>query len=82
MARGGDADAVGRMLLELATADAATAAAALEGLARGWPKGKVAAFDAVDAEALERLLAKATQDFFTILQGSVYDTSLQYTNLY
>ena len=35
-----------------------------------------------EAEETERLLAKATQDFFTILQGSVYDTSLQYTNLY
>ncbi len=72
VARGGDAEAVGRTLVALAKADAATAAAALQGLSRGWPKGKAAAFDAATEEAIvalvDRLPASSQGELVTLVQ--------------
>jgi len=72
VARGGDADAVGRTLIALATADPATAAATLEGLARGWPKGKAATFDEATEEAIvalvDRLPASSQGQLVTLVQ--------------
>lgn len=50
VARGADAAAVGRAIVQLRDASPAVAAAALTGMARGWPKGTAAALGP-DAEA-------------------------------
>ena len=72
VAREGDAEAVGRTLVKLAEADAATATAALEGLSRGWPKGKAATFDAATEEAIvalvDRLPASSQGQLVTLVQ--------------
>ena len=72
VAREGDAEAVGRTLVTLAKADAATAAATLEGLARGWPKGKAASFDQATEEAIvalvDRLPASSQGQLVTLVQ--------------
>ncbi len=56
VARGGDAPAVSGLVARLASAKPETAAAALTGLARGWPNGTRIEFDAAGREALVALV--------------------------
>jgi hypothetical protein len=56
VARGGDGPAVSGLVGRLATAKPETAAAALTGLARGWPNGRRIEFDAAGREALVTLV--------------------------
>ena len=56
VARGGDAAAVSGLVTRLVSAKPETAAAALTGLARGWPNGRRIEFDSAGREALGRLV--------------------------
>jgi uncharacterized protein len=56
VARGGDGPAVSGLVGRLAAAKPETAAAALTGLARGWPNGRRIEFDAAGREALVTLV--------------------------
>ncbi len=57
VARGGDGQAVAAVVAQLPKKNPNTAAAALTGLARGWPNGKAIAFDAEAKAALGTLVA-------------------------
>ncbi|MFM7205805.1 MAG: PVC-type heme-binding CxxCH protein, partial [Planctomycetaceae bacterium] len=56
VARGGDAPAISELVARLTSAKPETAAAALTGLARGWPNGRRIEFDAAGREALVALV--------------------------
>ena len=56
VARGGDAAAVSSLVARLTSAQPDTAAAALTGLARGWPNGRRIEFDAAGRGALVHLV--------------------------
>ena len=72
VARGGDADTLSAVLVEASRADAATATATLEGLARGWPRGRQAELSAAAEEAIvalvDRLPASAQGQLVTLVQ--------------
>lgn len=55
-ARGGPAESVGRLLTALAGGNGGVAEVAVEGLAKGWPKGRTAALDDGGEKALPALL--------------------------
>jgi putative membrane-bound dehydrogenase-like protein len=57
VARGGDAQTVAALVTRLTIAHPETAAAALTGLARGWPNGRPIEFDAAARAALGKLVA-------------------------
>jgi hypothetical protein len=72
VARGADAAAVGTALVQLRDAQSEVAAAALAGMARGWPKGTAAALGA-DAEAavaslIDTLPAASQGQLVTLVQ--------------
>ena len=77
VARGGDAAQLGVILVGLADADPETAAVVVEGLARGWPKGKQAALDARAEAAIvmlvERLPPGAQGQLVTLVQHAGSD---------
>ncbi|MFM7248493.1 MAG: PVC-type heme-binding CxxCH protein [Planctomycetaceae bacterium] len=72
VARGGDVGALARTLVAAARADGATAAATVEGLARGWPRGRAAALppeaEAAVVALVERLPAAAQGQLVSLVQ--------------
>ena len=72
VARGADARAVGAALVKLCDAEPAVAAAALLGLARGWPKGTAAALgpdaDAALGVLVEKLPSSVQGQLVTLAQ--------------
>jgi putative membrane-bound dehydrogenase-like protein len=72
VARGGDAAAVATLIRQAATAEPVMGAAVIVGLARGWPRGKAAGFDAATEAAIgtlaERLPAAAQGQLVTLAQ--------------
>ncbi len=84
VARGADAQAVAATLVRLVDAPTAEAAAALSGMARGWPKGTAAslgpAAEAAIAELVEKLPPGSQGQLVTLVQhtGSrVLDTQIE-----
>ena len=67
VARGADGAAVAAILVKLPDAAQATAAAALSGFARGWPKGTAAAF----GEDADRALVRLAESLPADVQGQV-----------
>ena len=72
VARGGDAASLTEVLVEASRADGAAAGAALEGLARGWPKRRKAELSPAAEEAIlalvERLPASAQGQLVSLVQ--------------
>ena len=77
VARGGDAATVSSLVTRLADSRPETAAAALAGLARGWPNGRPIEFDTEARVALGRLVATlspaAQGQLITLVQRATSD---------